>query len=175
MIVRCAMRLNLKDIIHMPGTSLPFEFELDLSQLEFSGERALPEPVLVSGQVRNRASALVLEGLVQTTLHLPCDRCLESIVREKVVSIDTLLATELAYEANEDEIYLLEGDELDLEEVATTAIVLSMDAKHLCHEDCLGICYGCGVDLNHHDCTCKPEVDPRLAGLATLLEGQNSE
>ena len=29
------MRLDLKDIIHVPGASKDFQFQLDLSQLEF--------------------------------------------------------------------------------------------------------------------------------------------
>ena len=29
------MRLNLRPIIHVPGGSLPFQFELDLSALDF--------------------------------------------------------------------------------------------------------------------------------------------
>ena len=32
------------------------------------------------------------------------------------------------------------------------------------------LCPGCGVDLNQGSCTCKKEVDPRLAVLARLLE-----
>ena len=31
------MRLDLKDIIHVPGASKDFQFQLDLSQLEFYG------------------------------------------------------------------------------------------------------------------------------------------
>ena len=31
------MRLNLREIIHVPGASLPFAFQLDLSQEEFFG------------------------------------------------------------------------------------------------------------------------------------------
>lgn len=169
------MRLNLKNIINIPGATLPFEFQLDLSDLDFSGECPIPEPVQVSGHVRNMASALVLEGLVRTTLHLHCDRCSQLFTSEKVVSIETLLATELAYETSDDEIVLLDGDEVDLGEVATTALVLAMDSKNLCSEDCKGICFGCGVDLNIGDCKCKPVVDPRLAALAKLLEDKESE
>ena len=33
------MRLNLRDIIHTPGAALPFAFALDLSGLDFYGER----------------------------------------------------------------------------------------------------------------------------------------
>lgn len=169
------MRLNLKDIINVPGAVRPFVFQLDLSDLEFNGSYPIDQPVSVAGQVRNTAGALVLEAQAKTTLHLTCDRCTKPFAREKAVSIETLLATELCDEANDDEIVPLDGDEVDLGEVATTAFVLAMETKNLCSEDCKGICPGCGVDLNVGTCRCKPEVDPRLAALAQLLEDKESE
>ena len=33
------MRLNLRDIIHQPGASVPFSFRLELSGLDFFGSR----------------------------------------------------------------------------------------------------------------------------------------
>ena len=169
------MRLDLKNIIHVPGGVCPFSYELDLSDLEFGGAHPIDQPVLVTGQVRNMAGALVLEGTAATTLHLVCDRCAKPYAREKTVRLETLLAQELADERSDDEIVLLDGDEVDLDDVATTAFVLAMESKNLCSEDCKGICPGCGVDLNTEPCQCKPEVDPRLAVLAKLLEDKESE
>ena len=80
-----------------------------------------------------------------------------------------MVAQELEDEEN-DEILLLDGYELDLDEVVTTAFILAMDTKNLCSDDCKGLCSGCGVDLNVDTCRCKPEVDPRLAALAQLLD-----
>ena len=71
------MRLDLRSIIHVPGASLPFQFELDLSGLDFYGEKPFAHPVRVSGAVRNMADALLLEGTAETTLELACDRCLK--------------------------------------------------------------------------------------------------
>ena len=68
---------------------------------------------------------------------------------------------------------LFEGGMLDLDEVATTAFVLDMDTKNLCSEDCKGLCGRCGADLNLGPCTCKSDVDPRLAALAQLLDDES--
>ena len=35
--------------------------------------------------------------------------------------------------------------------------VLSFPTKHLCHEDCKGLCQDCGADLNVEECKCKKE------------------
>lgn len=56
------MRLDLKNIIHVPGAELPFSFQLDLSDLDFYGAWPICEPVTVTGVVRNRAEMLELEA-----------------------------------------------------------------------------------------------------------------
>ena len=165
------MRLNLKDIIHAPGKSISFDFQLDYGQLDISDESPAVEPIRVSGQVRNVADALLLEGEAVTTLSLVCDRCLKPFEQEMAVTLDTLLATEV--ENEDSDIVLLDNDEIDLDELVREAFILDMDTKHLCSENCKGLCSGCGVDLNHEECRCKPEVDPRLASLAKLLEDKD--
>lgn len=164
------MKLDLKDVILVPGAVLPFEFQLDLSGLEFGGEKPIVEPVAVTGQVRNMAGALVLNAEATTCLSLHCDRCFKPFKREKTVEYETLLATELEGEADEGDIVLLEGDELDVGALMTDTFILEMDTKNLCSEDCKGLCPGCGVDLNTTPCRCKKEVDPRLAALAKFFE-----
>ena len=163
------MRLNLREMIHVPGASLPFEFQLDLSGLDFNGERPFQEPVRVSGCVRNRADALILTGAAETMLSLSCDRCLKPFRQELRVPVECLLAEELEDEEN-DEIVLLKDGEADLDEVFSTAVILAMDSKHVCSDDCKGLCPRCGADLNQGPCGCKPEIDPRLAALAQLLD-----
>lgn len=163
------MRLDLRDIIHVPDASKPFRSQLDLSELEFYGKHLITRPVQVEGSVTNHAGALVLEGTARSLLDLVCDRCGKEFSREKVVGLNYLLAAELEDEEN-DEIILLEGNQVDLDEVAGTAFILAMDTKNLCSEDCKGLCAKCGADLNNGPCGCRPEVDPRLAALAQLLD-----
>ena len=163
------MRLDLKNIIHVPEASKSFQFQMDLSEMEFYGKHLITRPVQVEGSVTNHAGALVLEGTASSLLDLVCDRCGKEYSREKVVELDCLLATELEDEEH-DEIYLLDGNEVDLDEVAGTAFILAMDTKNLCSDNCKGLCAKCGADLNNGPCGCRPEVDPRLAALAQLLD-----
>lgn len=163
------MRLDLRDIIHTPGAHRDFAFELDLSQVEFFGEKPFDRPVQVSGSVRNMAGALLLEGEAVSTMDTRCDRCLKPITVDLDVPVETLLAEELEDEES-DEIVLLENGQADLDDIFTTACILSLDGKHLCSEDCKGLCATCGADLNEGPCGCGKELDPRLAVLAKLLD-----
>lgn len=163
------MRLDLRDIIHTPGAAKPFAFALDLSELDFYGEHPVAEPVSVQGRVVNRAGLLLLEAEMSSNLHLRCDSCGKRFQRVKTVSVTRMLATELQDEADDD-IILLEGTVLDVGQELREEYVLEMDTKNLCREDCKGICPGCGADLNTEPCKCKPDIDPRLSALASLLE-----
>lgn len=163
------MRLELKDIIYVPGAVRPFSCELDLSALDFYGERPLAEPVKVEGMVRNRAGLLELECTATTNCHLHCASCGKAFERLFEVPIRFLLAAELENEEDED-ILLLDGTGLELDSVVTDEVIFAMDTKSLCREDCKGRCPRCGKDLNEGPCACKPEVDPRWAALSALLE-----
>lgn len=163
------MRLDLREIIHTPDARKSFRYELDLSELDFFGSRPIVHPVLAEGSVTNHAGALTLEGTARSVLELTCDRCGKPISREKVVPLDSLVAQELEDEEN-DEILLLDGTELDLDDAVTTAFVLAMDTKNLCSDDCKGLCPKCGADLNLGPCGCRPETDPRWAALSQLLD-----
>ena len=163
------MRLNVNRVLHTPDLRQDFHFEMDLSGLEFGGMRPIVSPVVVDGQVRNKAGVLLLELQAHTVLHCVCDRCMEEFDEPKTVRYECVLAQERQFD-DDDEIVLLENDEVDLAELARDAFILDMDTKTLCSEDCKGLCPGCGGNLNHEACRCKKQVDPRLAALAKLLE-----
>ena len=55
------MLFDVKPILHTPGKRLEFQFELDLSDMEFSGRYPVSRPVVVTGEVRNTADVLELE------------------------------------------------------------------------------------------------------------------
>ncbi|MFI3250867.1 MAG: DUF177 domain-containing protein [Eubacteriales bacterium] len=161
------MKLELQDILHKPDGVLEFSTTLDLSDLSFYGEQPITGPVLVEGCVTNHAGALVLEGQISSKLDLQCHRCICAYQAEKTVELHSLLATELEDEEH-DEIILLDGTTLDIEELATSAFVLALDTKNLCTEDCKGLCPICGTDLNRSACSCSDIGDSPFAALAHL-------
>ncbi len=165
------MLLGLSKIIDCPGGVVPFEASLDLSRMEFGGCCPLPEPVRAAGRVRNTAGVLVLTGELTTRLHGICDRCAKPFERDFALSLKAVLVTKLESDGLEDPwTFELDGDDADLDDILTTAVVLNMDSKLLCSEDCKGLCPRCGADLNFGPCACKPEPDARMAVLQQLLK-----
>ena len=165
------MLLDLSKIIACPGASVSFSTSLDLSDLRYGNCYPVSEPVQASGSVRNTAGVLVMTGAIHTTIHGVCDRCASNFDEAVELPIDVVLVTELANEENEDEwVFPLEADAADLDDIVRTIFVLNMDSKLLCKPDCKGICGGCGRNLNHEDCSCQKELDPRFAALRQLLD-----
>ena len=165
------MKLGLSKIIETPGASVPFSTSVDLSDLCYGVSYPVSEPVVAEGLVRNTAGVLMMTGSIRTTIHGICDRCATEFDRDIDFPIDVVLVTEFANEENEDEwVFPLEGDSADLDDIVRTVFVLNLDSKLLCKEDCKGLCYRCGTNLNEGPCNCQKELDPRFAALKQLLE-----
>ena len=165
------MLLNLASIINTPGGVVPFSFSADFSDMDFGSCCPACEPVEISGKVVNEAGVLLLTARMTTCLHCVCDRCATAFLRDYALDVSTVLVTEFANEVNEDDqTFLLQGDNADLDDIMRTAFVLNQDSKMLCSEDCKGLCPTCGKNLNEGPCSCKSEPDPRLAVLAQLLK-----
>ncbi len=165
------MILDVRPILCAPGKTLEFQFQMDLSDVEFEGRYPASRPVETKGLVRNTAGLLELSLSAWTTLDSVCDRCGKEFLQEKEVSYSCMLAEELQNE-DSDEIVLLEDGRVDVGDLARTEFILGMDTKTLCSEDCKGLCPRCGADWNIGPCSCKKEPDPRMAALANLLENK---
>lgn len=163
------MRLNLREIINIPGKSIVFEYAPPLNELEFEAIAHVCQEALVKGSVRNSAGILKFSADLEADLECICARCLSEFPKHISQHIDAVLADEVQDEENTD-IYLLDGDYIDLDEVILTAFVLNMEQRFLCSEDCKGLCEKCGKNLNEGPCNCRAEIDPRLAVLGQLLE-----
>ena len=165
------MRLELKEIIHVPGASVSFSDSVNLSDLQYGTCFPVCEPVIVQGTVRNTADVLLMNGSITTCLHGLCDRCAAEFTQEIQIPLDVVLVEELSNEDSEDEsVFPLEAGTADLDEITRTVFVLNVDSKMLCKPDCKGLCCRCGKNLNDGPCSCQKEIDPRFAALRQLLD-----
>lgn len=166
------MILNLREIIHIPGKSVPFDYTPDLSEvLEIGGVTGVLDGARAVGSVRNSAGVLLFEAELTAALEYTCARCLVKFTRPLKKTITATLA-ENVDEENEADVYPLDGDGIDIGEVLVTEVILGLDLRTLCSDDCKGICERCGASLNDGPCSCGKEIDPRLTVLGQLLENE---
>jgi uncharacterized protein len=82
-------------------------------------------------------------GEVDAVAVAECSRCLEPLEIKVEVDFQELFA----YSLGEEDDFLVEDENIDLEQVITDAVVLSLPFKPVCSEDCLGLCSECGAKL----------------------------
>ena len=162
------MRLDLREIIFVPGASVPFDCELETERLDFPSVKAYRTKPRAQGRVYNEAGVLHLEGELTAEMTCYCDRCGAEFDSTKETQLDAVIVEE----ENEEfpEYFVLEGNEIDLDEILSTCLILDMETKFLCSEDCKGLCSRCGKNLNLGPCGCRKEPDPRFAVLEQLLD-----
>lgn len=163
------MWLDLSRIIEIPGAELPFETELDAENLVFPSVTGFDSAPRAGGRVVNSAGVLTLRGELDAAMRCVCDRCGREFSRCKHMELSIPLAADMEDE-DDPEIFPVEGDGIDVNEVLETVFILNMETKFLCREDCKGLCPDCGRDLNDGPCGCTKPVDPRLAVLGQLLD-----
>ena len=162
------MRLDLREIIEVPGGSKDFECELDTERLDFPSIRAYQSRPCAKGRVYNEAGVLHLEGTLTAEMTCICDRCGAEFDSVKELPLRATIVEEESEELPE--LFVLDGNEIDLDELLSTCFILDMETKFLCREDCKGLCARCGKNLNLGPCGCGKEIDPRFAVLEQLLD-----
>ena len=162
------MRLDLREIIEIPGGSVPFSCELETEGLDFPSVLAYRKKPYAEGRVYNEAGILHLTGTLTAEMTCICDRCGADFDSVKVTDLNATIVEE----ESEDfpEFFVLDGNEIDLDEVLSTCFILDMETKFLCKEDCKGLCSTCGKNLNEGPCGCRTQKDPRFAVLEQLLD-----
>ena len=164
------MVVDLKHIFVKDNSSLPLKYALDLSHIDYMGEYPLKKPVEIAGEIINKASVVRLEAEISFEFDASSDRCGTRTAKKHTLKVSKSLATSIEGEES-DTIITVPDMKLDLDELIYTETVTNLPMKHLCDENCKGMCPKCGKNLNEGECGCpKKEIDPRLSALADLLK-----
>jgi uncharacterized protein len=163
------------ELINLPGGPFAFEFTLKPDEADLQGEDVrFRGDVAVSGEIEKVSGRYVVRGTIESDQSLDCSRCLEPIETKSTIRFDVgYIAAENEAREHEHEltaedldIDVLEGDQLDLNELAREQILLAVPEQVFCKEDCKGLCEKCGSNRNLIDCNCKDkEIDPRWSAL----------
>lgn len=187
------MKIDVTDILNGRVTSLDFEYSESagetLTAMLPAGVKIDEDGIFVSGRVTDTGGYMSLACDVTVDYTVPCDRCLdetefylefpfERVIsaasspedRERIISED-----EEEWDGVTDDLIYVSSGSIDFTEDLAEAIALEFPMRHLCEDDCRGLCPVCGKKISdeHPGCTPKKEIDPRLAVLQKLLD--NSE
>ena len=166
------MLISVSELLKLENSEQQLSVEVDLREVSFS---PLPiqfsEPVSVKGKMKNAGGIIMLEAAACGKYLTCCDRCGKEI--EKTIQFDiseNFVKTSAGLE-DDPEAIVLQAQEFNLADVLEKTAFAAFPSKHLCDEDCKGLCPECGVNLNEKSCTCKDdEWDPRFEVLRGLFD-----
>ena len=163
---------NLRALKLRSGEQYQDEVEVQLTPLEFGGQRYLPVPDKVPAEFRvtQISNGTVFELEFVGRLHGPCMRCLADAVVERRIRGREYQAS--SRDADEElRSPYVRDDQLDLSAWARDALALDLPEQILHDPDCAGLCPVCGKDLNVEPHEHEQESgDPRWAALEQLRE-----
>ncbi len=152
--------------------------EVDIEESFRFEEVPLVSPVKAHLGLTKAHREIIVSGNVTAELELECSRCLKKyrrVVNEPVNvvyhPIEEIGADRHELKDDEMDMGFYKGEELDLRDLLKEQLILNIQMKPLCDENCKGICSHCGTDLNTETCSCETEkIDSRLEVLKKLLE-----
>ena len=168
------MLINLSDVFLSPAKPLKVDCPIEMTEVQNGYETfAISEKseVRLSAMHISKGRAEV-SGSAYVVVNMVCDRCL----KPTPVRIDINFEREVfspeqdAGEEAEDNLEIMSGYQLNVENLVFNEILMNWPMKVLCKADCKGICKMCGKDLNLGDCGCDTFVpDPRMAVIKDIF------
>jgi Predicted metal-binding, possibly nucleic acid-binding protein len=181
------MKLDLSEILGRVG--MRYTYPVDEPPI-VDEDLECVAPITGTIVFANTGSVLLIDGSVQTTVVLPCGRCL-AYFREPVhlpISEQFELQAKPAGRGNRQTHVVIEEDEspiagklfdgplFDLSEMLRQGIMLSLPTRPLHDEECKGLCAQCGKDLNGGPCDCHLDTSHHgLAKLGALLHERKND
>jgi len=149
-----------------------------IGEIKFSHEdAALSAPVATDFVLTHKDRDLRVDGTVETAIRFKCSRCAKDFSRSFAARFNLSYLPQPKWSENAEielryedmEVAYYDGIALDVDLMVLEQIELAMPMKFVCREDCKGLCYQCGADLNEGACLCKHEdTDSRLSVLLDL-------
>ena len=165
------MKILIEDITD-EGLSLDLEEKFRLDDVSLSS------PVKAHLELQKIGQEIIISGLITTVAEFQCSRCLKDFRNNMDIPMNVVYhpLKDMPLESHElkddqMEMGFFTGNEIDIKDILTEQILLNVQMKPLCEENCKGLCPVCGTDLNVEKCSCtQKSIDPRLEVLKNLLE-----
>lgn len=165
------MQLDFTNLFNFSDEVININYKVDLNDFEYSTYKPLTNGAEVEGKAFCKAEVVYLELKVSFDFKGVCDRCADEIERNYNFEINKIVVPKLESNDFDDDSYIVvDNAVLDLDDLVYQEIQLFLPSKMLCNGDCKGLCVKCGKNLNYEQCSCKADVDPRMAALLQLLD-----
>ncbi len=167
--------MNLTEVLQSEGKVITrqAEYSKDIFELP-EGSFPITAKTPVDLTITNKGERkLQLQGRMEATVLIPCDRCLTDVPTQIMIDFDREVDMKLSEDDRKealDESDFLHGYNLDVDELVCGEALLVWPMKVLCRDNCKGLCPVCGQNLNLKTCNCdKTDLDPRMAKIRDIF------
>ena len=154
-----------------PGTSSLIEVDYPYLRVEDTDFKQ------IKGKFRatRTGEGIYIAGIFETKTDVKCVRCLTDAYVPVTMELGELFYYP-PYTAPEGEYTIGVDGNADLGPLIRELSYLNLPMKPICREDCQGLCFECGQNLNLADCGCEADdIDPRLAALEQLFPDETGD
>lgn len=108
----------------------------------------------ISGTFEKKTPNFVYaEGKIECEIATYCYRCGADVKKSLVIPFREEFSTD-----ENDDCYLLNGSQIELDQMVIDLILTNFPSNILCKSTCLGRCDKCGKNLNEGKCDCDEEI-----------------
>jgi uncharacterized protein len=161
---------NLSDGVH--------KFNFDEAVTEINLEEPFFGNFLADIELSKTNNQIILDADFLANVHFECDRCSNDFNTELKGTFKMVYFFGNKPDGNEKDnlIYLpMTADRIEIGKDLRDFAMLSVPMKKICKEDCNGLCFSCGKDLNEGECNCdKNKTDDRWLPLMELKTKLNN-
>lgn len=150
------MIFNITNIKKESGAQMDVTYVGPLDNTSIKDMVIINDDISLDGTLTNYEEAILFRGTLGVSYIGKCNRCLEPVTRNLTLKLNERYST---MHSDEDDIYLYEGNYVDLTKAVIDNIIMSLPARLLCSEQCKGICPVCGKNLNLGECNCDKSRD----------------
>lgn len=147
----------------------PFAFQSDWQESVANGyvggyaDHVVVAPLHYRGEVTRTSRSCKMTANFKVTTRAQCHLCLDDITYDfnEDFAVELLpiedANTEDGYEIDADELDLIyyENGKIDFDAIVAESLILVLPTRHVCKEDCKGLCSMCGKNLNQQSCQCQ--------------------
>jgi uncharacterized protein len=161
---------NLSDGVH--------NFNFDESVTKINLEEPFFGNFLADIELSKIVNQIIIKADLDVNAHFECDRCSNDFDTklDGNFKIVYFLGNKPDGDENDNLVYLpITADRIEIGKDLRDFALLSIPMKKICREDCKGLCFICGKDLNEGECDCdKSKTDSRWLPLMELKNKLNN-
>ena len=168
-------RFPVRDLVRRPGARRENRDAFPLPEALGTDLIAVPEGATVQLDMSCEVvtDGIWVSGSFQGEAIGECGRCLDEVRRMVDVTFQGLFLypdAPLGEDEDSDDVFVFDGETIDVEEVVRDAVVTSMPFTPLCAPDCQGLCDQCGARLADNPGHAHEVLDPRWAALQSVQD-----